>query len=81
LFGSTIERWEKILETHKDDADVVLPRLRELRAKRDELTETLGKIVPLRPVPAHLYSEGTIRKFLEQERRSRSTHEARPWSG
>ena len=63
-----IQRWEEILETHKDDADVVLPRLRELRAKRDELKTTLEKIVPLRPVPPHLYSEATIRKFLEQLR-------------
>ena len=53
---------------HNDDADVVLPRLRELRTKHDELTAILDKIVPMRPIPAHLYSEATIRKFLEHLR-------------
>jgi site-specific DNA recombinase len=60
-----IAKWEEAFETDSDAADVVLPRLRELRAKHAELKETLGKVVPLRSPPPHLYAESTIGRFRE----------------
>ncbi len=63
-----IERWEEAFETRREDADVIMPKLRDLRGKRDELAATLSKIVPLRAVPPHLYNETTIRKFQENIR-------------
>jgi hypothetical protein len=58
-----IERWEEAFETRQEDADVIVPKLRNLRTKRDELAASLSKIVPLRVVPPHLYAETTIKKF------------------
>jgi site-specific DNA recombinase len=66
--GRRIARWQEAFETDAGSADVVLPRLRELQAKRDELVEALGKVVPLRPPPAHLYAETTIRRFQQTVR-------------
>src|SRR6266542_553964 len=63
-----IDRWEEAFETRREDADVIMPKLRDLRGKRDELAATLSKIVPLRAVPPYLYNETTIRKFQENIR-------------
>lgn len=60
-----IAKWEEAFETEVDSAAAILPRLRELRAKHAELTETLGKVVPLRSPPAHLYAETTIERFRQ----------------
>ena len=60
-----IATWREALETHADSADVVLPRLRELQARRDELAATLAKVVPLTAPPSHLYAETTIARFQQ----------------
>jgi site-specific DNA recombinase len=60
-----IATWREALETHADSADVVLPRLRELQARRDELAATLAKVVPLTAPPSHLYAEPTIARFQQ----------------
>ena len=56
-----IVKWQEAFETEADSAAVVLPRLRELQAKHAELTQTLGKVVPLRVPPPHL----TIERFRQ----------------
>ena len=56
-----IVKWQEAFETEADSAAVVLPRLRELPAKHAELTQTLGKVVPLRAPPPHL----TIERFRQ----------------
>ncbi len=43
----------------------MLPRLRELQGKHAELAQTLGKVVPLRSPPPHLYAETTIERFRQ----------------
>jgi hypothetical protein len=43
----------------------MLPRLRELQARRDELAATLAKVVPLTAPPSHLYAETTIARFQQ----------------
>lgn len=58
-----IATWQEALETHADSADVVLPRLRELRTKHAELTAALAKVVPLHAPPPYLYAETTIERF------------------
>jgi len=57
--------WHEAFETHAESADVVLPRLRELKARRDELISTLAKVVPLTSPPNHLYAETTIARFQQ----------------
>jgi len=57
--------WQEALEIHADSADVVLPRLRELQTRRDELAATLAKVVPLTAPPSHLYAETTIARFQQ----------------
>jgi hypothetical protein len=63
-----IAKWQEAFESHADSADVVLPRMRELQAKRAEIAGTLGKVVPLRQPPAHFYAETTIRRFQQTVR-------------
>ena len=55
--------WQEAFETHAESADVVLPRLRELKARRDELVSIMAKVVPLTSPPSHLYAETTIARF------------------
>lgn len=64
-----IATWQETLETHADSADVVLPRLRELQAKRDELSTTLAKVVPLPTAPPHIYTEANLLRFQRSLRR------------
>lgn len=58
-----IARWQEAFEANAEGFDVIGPRIRELKAKRDEVAAILGKLVPLRQVPPHLYVDSTIRKF------------------
>lgn len=60
-----IATWQEAFETHADSADVVLPRLRELQAKRTELDGKIAKVVPLRQPPPHLFSEATTKRFQD----------------
>jgi DNA invertase Pin-like site-specific DNA recombinase len=60
-----IARWIEAFETANEDRDIVMPRLRELRAKRDEMAATIAKVIPLRSPPKHLYAETTIKRFQE----------------
>jgi hypothetical protein len=46
LSNRRIDRWQEAFETGQEDADVIMPKLRDLRGKRDDLTGTLSKIVP-----------------------------------
>lgn len=43
--------------------DLGMERVRELRARRDELRETLSKLVPLRPPPPQLFTAATRQRF------------------
>jgi DNA invertase Pin-like site-specific DNA recombinase len=58
-----VARWQDAFETGAESANVILPRLRELTAKRDELASTLAKVVPLHRPPPHLYTEATLERF------------------
>ena len=60
---SRIARWNEAFETGAEALDVIAPRVRELKAKRDEVAAVLAKLVPLRQVPPHLYADSTIKKF------------------
>lgn len=60
-----IARWMEAFETANEDRDIVIPRLRELRAKRGEIAATIAKVIPLRAPPTHLYAETTIKRFQE----------------
>jgi DNA invertase Pin-like site-specific DNA recombinase len=64
-FERRIARWQEAFESGAEAFEVAGPRLRELRAKRDELVATLAKVVPIRQVPPHLYTDATIRRFRE----------------
>ena len=63
--AAEIARWQEAFETSNEDREVVMQRLRKLNAKRSELAATLGKIVPLRQPPSHLYAAETIARFQE----------------
>jgi site-specific DNA recombinase len=63
-----IAKWEEAFETNAEAADVIMPKLRELRQKRNEIASTIAKIVPLRPPPSHLYSAATIQRFQDTVR-------------
>lgn len=58
-----IAKWEEAFENGGEAFDVIAPRVRELKAKREEVASVLAKIVPIRHVPPHLYAEATIKKF------------------
>jgi DNA invertase Pin-like site-specific DNA recombinase len=60
-----IARWQEAFESGTEAFEVAGPRLRELRGKRDELVAVLAKVVPIRQVPPHLYTDATIRRFRE----------------
>ena len=61
--GKRLERWFERIETEPDLADVGAERLRELKAKRDEVLRTLAKFKPLHSVPPYLYKPETIQRF------------------
>jgi hypothetical protein len=63
-----VARWQDAFETGAESADVVLPRLRELTAQRDELAATLAKVVPLHRPPPHLHTEATLERFQGMRR-------------
>ncbi len=58
----SIARWQVAFETGQLPADLGIERLRELKARREELEETLAKVVPLK-APPYLYTEANIRRF------------------
>lgn len=58
-----IAKWTAAFEDDRSDASVILPRLRDLEAKRSELQEALLKVVPLTKPPPHLYTEATLTRF------------------
>lgn len=60
-----IGRWEAAFESGEMAADLGMDRVRELRTKRAELTETLKKVVPIQTVPPHLYKRETIESFQQ----------------
>jgi DNA invertase Pin-like site-specific DNA recombinase len=58
-----IERWETAFEERDEDADLILPKLRTLRARESELSSQLEEQPRVRVVPTHFYTEGAIRRF------------------
>jgi site-specific DNA recombinase len=61
--GKRLERWYERIETDSTLGDVGAERLRELKAKRDEVLRTLAKLKPLHTVPPYLYKPETIQRF------------------
>jgi len=62
-FGKRLERWYERIETDPELGDVGAARLRELKAKRDEVVRTLAKLKPMHSVPPYLYEPETIQRF------------------
>lgn len=60
-----VRRWEDAFERGELPGELGLERLRELSAKREEITAALGKVVPMRPLPPHLFTEATQARFRE----------------
>ena len=59
-----LRKWQDAFEAgDKAAAALGADRVVELKAKRDELQQTLRKIVPLRAPPPNLYTDGSIAKF------------------
>jgi site-specific DNA recombinase len=63
----SISKWEAAYEDGRD-LDVVAPRLRELRAERENLQHDLGNLQPLAPAPKNLLTDETIQKFQDKLR-------------
>ncbi|MEO6598764.1 MAG: hypothetical protein ABIQ16_02760 [Polyangiaceae bacterium] len=61
--GKRLERWYERIEIEPDLGEVGAERLRELKAKRDEVLRTLAKLKPLHSVPPYLYKPETIHRF------------------
>ena len=64
-----LRKWQDAFEAG-DKAAIALgaDRVAELKAKREELQQTLRKVVLLRPPPPNLYTEASIQKFQESIR-------------
>jgi site-specific DNA recombinase len=58
-----IAKWEAAFEEGASAQDLGLDRLRELKAKRDEVAATLGKLTAIRPPPGYLQSDENIERF------------------
>jgi hypothetical protein len=52
-----IATWQEAFETHVASADAVLPRLRELHAKRNEVAAEMSQAVSLHQPPPHLFQK------------------------
>lgn len=63
-----IRRWEHAFESGDLDAADGASRLRELRAREDELKEAAAKIVQLRAPPPFLYTEANVTRFQDKLR-------------
>jgi hypothetical protein len=61
--GRRLERWYERIETEPDLGEVGAERLRDLKAKRDEVVRDLTKLKPLHTVPPYLYKPETIERF------------------
>jgi site-specific DNA recombinase len=71
--GKRLERWFERIETEPELADVGAERLRELKAKRDEVVQALAKLRPLFRVPPYLYKPETIEGFQSRVRAALSS--------
>jgi hypothetical protein len=59
-----LRKWHEAFETgDKLAAKLGAERVVELKARRDELQQTLHKVVALRPPPPNLYTEASIERF------------------
>ncbi len=58
-----IARWVEAFESGIMSSDLGSDRMRELRARRAEIEETLAKVVPLRVPPPTLFTEATMARF------------------
>jgi site-specific DNA recombinase len=61
-----LERWYERIESDPELGDVGTDRLRELKAKSDEVARALAKIKPLHAVPPYLYKAETIQSYRER---------------
>lgn len=66
--GKRLERWFERIETDAELTDVGAERLRELKAKRDEVVQSLAKLRPLFRVPPYLYKPETMEGFQNRVR-------------
>ncbi len=62
------KRWVEAFESGQMPSELGTERIVELAARRDELRQTLAKVVPLQPPPPYLYKDETIRRFQAQLR-------------
>ena len=60
--------WQEAFENGTLPADLGLERVTELRARRDELRETLTKVVPIQPPPPHIFAPANVKRFREHIR-------------
>ena len=58
-------RWQEAFETEQLPRDFDTERVTQLHQRREEIQETLAKIVPLRSPPPCLYTQATIARFRE----------------
>lgn len=63
-----LERWYERIETEPDLAEVGSERLRELKAKREEVVRTLSKLKVMHTIPPYLYKPETIQRFQSRLR-------------
>ena len=63
-----LRRWEEAFETGQLASDFDTERVSQLHERRDELRDTLSKVVPLRPPPPHLYTAANVAKFQQSIR-------------
>lgn len=58
-----IQKWELAFEAGELPKDVGVDRVQVLKQRRSEIMESLRKVVPMHPPPAHLYGDEAISKF------------------
>jgi hypothetical protein len=63
-----VQKWELAFEIGEMPKEAGTDRLLALKDRRRELSETLAKVVPLRPPPPHLYSPENIERFRQSIR-------------
>ena len=47
---------------------MIQERMVELRARRDELVQTLTKVVPIVPPPPHIFAASNVQRFRDHIR-------------
>ena len=68
VVNKKLRRWEEAFENGELPADLGVERMVELRDRRDELQQTLTKVVPIVPPPPHIFAEASVKRFQENVR-------------